>query len=62
MNGFMGIENQCIQLVKVPYFKLPTIGKQLPTFPHRESIVIVRNFDEVYNEIILFSNYRKNEM
>ena len=27
--------NQYIQLVKVLYCKLPTIGKQLPTFPHK---------------------------
>ena len=31
----MGGENQYIQLVKVLYCKLPTIGKQLPTFPHK---------------------------
>ena len=33
--SFMGRGNQCIQLVKFLYCKLPTIGKQLPTFPHR---------------------------
>ena len=32
---FVGRGNQYIQLVKVLYCKLPTIGKQLPTFPHR---------------------------
>ena len=26
---------QCIELVKVLYCKLLTIGEQLPTFPHR---------------------------
>ena len=31
----MGRENQYIQLVKVLYCKLLTIGKNLPTFPHR---------------------------
>ena len=30
---FDGRGNQNIMLVKVPYCKLPTIGKQLPTFP-----------------------------
>ena len=29
----MGRGNLCIQLVKVPYCKLPTTGKQLQTFP-----------------------------
>ena len=32
---FMGRGNKKIQLVKVMYYKLPTIGKQLSTFPHR---------------------------
>ena len=32
--SFEGRGKQCIQLVKVLYCKLPTIGKQLPTFPH----------------------------
>ena len=32
---FMGKGNQHIQLVKVLYCKLPTIGKKLPSFPHR---------------------------
>ena len=27
--------NQYIKLVKVLYCKLPTIGKQLPAFPHK---------------------------
>ena len=31
--SFMGRGNQYTQLVKVLYHKLPTIGKQLPTFP-----------------------------
>ena len=30
--SFVGRGNQYIQLVKVLYCKLPTIGKQLPTF------------------------------
>ena len=34
MSSFVGRGNQYIQLVKVLYCKLPTIGKQLPTFPH----------------------------
>ena len=29
----MGRGNQYLKLVKVLYNKLPTIGKQLPTFP-----------------------------
>ena len=33
--SFMGKENQYIQLVKGLYCKMLTIGKQLPTFPHR---------------------------
>ena len=32
--GGGGRRNQFIQLVKVLYCKLPTIDKQLPTFPH----------------------------
>ena len=35
-DNFMGRGNQYIQLVKVLYCKLPTIGKQLATFPPRE--------------------------
>ena len=35
MGSFVGKQNQYIQLVKVLYCKLPTIGKQLPTFPHK---------------------------
>ena len=31
--SFMGRGNQYIQLVKVPYCKLPTDGKQLQAFP-----------------------------
>ena len=34
-DNFMGRGNQYIQLVKVLYCKLPTIGKQLATFPPR---------------------------
>ena len=34
IGSFVGRGNQYIQLVKVLYCKLPTIGKQLPTFPH----------------------------
>ena len=33
--SFMGKENQYIQWVKGLYCKMLTIGKQLPTFPHR---------------------------
>ena len=33
--SFMGTGNHYIQLVKVLYHKLPTIGKKLPTFPHK---------------------------
>ena len=33
MGSFMGREDHYIQLVKVLYCKLPTIGKQLPAFP-----------------------------
>ena len=33
--SFMGRGNQYIQLVKVLYCKLLTIGKQLQTFPHK---------------------------
>ena len=35
MGSFVGRGNQYIQLVKVLYCKLPTISKQLTTFPHR---------------------------
>ena len=34
--SFVGRGNQYIQLVKVLYCKLSTIGKQQPTFPHRD--------------------------
>ena len=34
MGSVMGRGNQYIQLVMVLYCKLPTNGKQLPTFPH----------------------------
>ena len=33
--SFVGGGNQYIHLVKVLYCKLPTIGKQLPTFLHQ---------------------------
>ena len=33
--SFMGRRNQNLQLVKILYYKLLTIGKQLPTFSHR---------------------------
>ena len=33
MVSFVDRGNQCIQFVKILYCKLPTIGKQLPTFP-----------------------------
>ena len=33
--SFVGRGNQYTQLVKVLYCKLRTIGKQLPTFPHK---------------------------
>ena len=36
MSSFVGIGNQYIQLVKVLHCKLPTISKQLPTFPHKD--------------------------
>ena len=32
---FVDRGNQYMRLVKVLYCKLPTIGKQLPTFPHK---------------------------
>ena len=35
MGSFMGRGNQYTQLVKVLYYKLPTIDNQLPTFPHK---------------------------
>ena len=35
--SFMGRGNQCIQLVKVLFCKLSTIGKKLPSFPHMGS-------------------------
>ena len=35
----MGRGNQYIHLVKVLYFKVPTIGKKLPTFPHRVRVL-----------------------
>ena len=35
MDSFVGRGNQHIQLVKVLYCKLPTMGKQLTTLPHR---------------------------
>ena len=35
MGSFVGSGNQYIQLVKVLYCNLPTIGKRLPTFPHK---------------------------
>ena len=33
--SFVARGNQYTQLVKVLYCKLPTMGKQLPTFPHK---------------------------
>ena len=33
MGSFMGRANQYKQLVMALYCKLPTIGKQIPTFP-----------------------------
>ena len=33
--SFMGRGNQYIHLVKVLYCKLPTIGKEVPTFKNR---------------------------
>ena len=35
MMGSFKPGNQYIQLVKVLYCKLPTMGKKLPSFPHR---------------------------
>ena len=35
MASFVGRVNQYIQLAKILYCKLPTIGKQLPTFSHK---------------------------
>ena len=35
MGSFVKGENQYIQLVKVLYCKLPTIGKHLSTFSHK---------------------------
>ena len=35
MGSFVGRGNQYIQLVKFLYCKLSTVGKQLPTFPHK---------------------------
>ena len=35
MGSFVDRGNQYIQLVKVLYCKLPTIGKQLPSFSHK---------------------------
>ena len=35
MGSFVGRGNQYIQLVKVLYSKLSTMGKQLSTFPHK---------------------------
>ena len=34
MGSLVGRGNQCIQLVKVLYCKLPTIDKKQPTLPH----------------------------
>ena len=36
MGSWKGRGNQYIQLVKVLYCKLPTIGRKLPSFPHRD--------------------------
>ena len=38
-DSFVGRGNQYIQLVKVLHCKLPTIGKQLPTFPHKANVL-----------------------
>ena len=35
IGNFMDRGNQCKQLIEVLYCNLPTIGKKLPTFPHR---------------------------
>ena len=34
-DSFVGRENQYIQLVKVLYYKLLPIDKQIPTLPHK---------------------------
>ena len=36
MGNFVDRGNEYIQLVKVLYCKLPTIGKPQPTFPHKD--------------------------
>ena len=36
MGSFMGRGIRYIRLVKVLYCKLPTIGRKLPSFPHRD--------------------------
>ena len=35
MGCLMGKRNQYLHLIKVLYCKLPTIGMQLPAFPHK---------------------------
>ena len=35
MGSLVGRENKYIQFIKFLYCKLPTIGKQLSTFPHK---------------------------
>ena len=46
IGSFVGRENLYIQLVNVLYCKLPTICKQLPTFPHK-----VRGFEPLTSEV-----------
>ena len=45
-SNFVFRGNQCIQLVKVLYCKLPTICKQLLTFPHK-----VQGFEQPTSEV-----------
>ena len=42
MGSFMGRGNQYIQLVKVLYCKLPTIGEQLPAFLSHRVLSLTR--------------------
>ena len=58
MGSFVGRGNQYIQLVKVLYCKLPTIGKQLPTtalYIHtiKEGVVVSRAYVILYYVIFI---------
>ena len=56
MGSFVGRGNY-IQLIKVLYCKLPTISKQLPTFPHRYDLTSIYLVSFIYVFICINKSY-----